>query len=574
MKENMLSTSTSNSSFLNAGNYADLDDQMTILDCETRNYHRPMSKVRKMAFIASIVSILLVLIIFLLLPCNKNCVSKHHITKFTKTINWIRNYENVEFKGKINTIRTSNVENTPLNLIFMYRSDKIFPNSDTKKSKQKSNGGIIKLNGNLGEIVWKNEMTNEPRYLDCSLIDCNKNGRKDCLIIDDYGQLACIDDTGHWIYYNSNSRNTKQERQEIYDFPLIIPDLTSDDVYEIIMGSYKNNATYLVLLSGSNGKLLAEEIQNCSYIHKLQLDTEYVIKFICVVKDNTEQQIFKNLTDFYTLMTKKPKISKIQSASSIPQHEYSDKFVSAKSQTTVTKIYDKELKIENKGQWPRESKMVLKLTSIENGVKKIHYNYSGSKIYGFIPVKFSINITSSKNHGIDNIYGFIIKFWTWNGTEISYNSEKGKMKREVNQVEKASKNMKSQRSNFTNQTYNNVYKTKLRYLKETILLIVFNSTHMKAENTSQSNIVQFCQNPIDSSETICQPDIKYQDNSLIIADIDNDGSKELVSFYSTFIDDNHEDNIINSRWKLKSFVQLFKLETELPKLYRTDYDIF
>ena len=97
---------------------------------------------------------------------------------------------------------------------------------------------------------------------------------------------------------------------------------------------------------------------------------------------------------------------------------------------------------------------------------------------------------------------------------------------------------------------------------------------MKAENTSQSNIIQFCQNPIDSSETICQPDLKYQDNSLIIADIDNDGSKELVSFYSTFVDDNQENNIINSRWKLKSFVQLFKLETELPKLYRSDYDIF
>lgn len=587
MKENiMLSTSTSNSSFLNGnidGNYTDMDDRMTILDCETReSYHKPMSRTRKMAFIASIVSIFLVTIIFLLLPCNKNCVAKHQITKFTKTINWMKNYEHMEYKGSINTIRSFS-ENTPLSLIFMYRNDKIFQNTDIKKSKQKSNGGIIKLNGNSGEVAWKNEMTIEPRSIDCSLIDCNKNGENDCLVIDDYGQLACVDDTGHWIYYNTNSKTTKlpeQSRKETFDFPLVIPDLTGDDVYEIIMGNYKENSTYLSLISGSNGKLLAEEIQNCSFIDKLQLDSDYVIKFICITKNSTEQQRFKNLTDFYSLMSKKPKTKSLPSFSSIPQHKYASKFISLNTQTLTEKVLDKDLKIVNSGSWPRDCKTSLKLTSFENGVKKTHYNYSGSKIYAFTPVKFSVNITSVKVHEAENIHGFVVKFWIWNGTEISYNLDKTKFKREVDKIDKPDKSIKAQRSNYTNQTYSNVYKTKIRFLKETILLIVFNSTHMKAENTSESNIVQFCQNVIDSKiseSTVCQPDLKLQENSLVIADIDNDGSKELVSYYSTYTsigENNKESNIMNDRWKLRSYVQLFKLETELPKLYKNDFDIF
>jgi hypothetical protein len=113
------------------------------------------------------------------------------------------------------------------------------------------------------------------------------------------------------------------------------------------------------------------------------------------------------------------------------------------------------------------------------------------------------------------------------------------------------------------------------------MLIVFNSTNMKVENASQSNIVQFCQRTTGSKEksaekksdtdSICQPDLNYQENSILITDIDGDGSKELVSYYSTFVNENNSGDITADRWKLKTFIQLFKLETELPKLYMDMY---
>lgn len=569
----MLSTSTSNSSFLNGnidGNYADTDDRLQILriDCETReDFREPLpTKMRKIAFIASIASTCIVIIVFLLLPCNGNCVAKHHPAKLTKTINWLKNYEKLELKGSINTIG-SKKDSSSLNLIFMYRNDKIFPDSNARKSKQKSNGGIIAMNGNTGEVAWQNEMTNEPRSIDCSLIDCDNNGVNDCLVLDEFGQLTCIDFNGHWIYYNSNAKATKQIRRDLLDFPLILPDLNDDNVYEIMMGSYsgKNNSTNLILLSGSNGKTLAEETLNCTYIHKLQLDSDYVIKFICMVKENIEQQVFKNLTDFYgIMMSKKPvkSIKELQPVSSIQQHKYFGRRASINAQTIITNVHDKELIIENKGLWPRESKTSIKLTSNESGVKKVYYNYTGSRLYAFTPVPFSLNATSSRGrNNNNNIHGFVIKLWIWNGTEIT---KRGKIKRDL----------KTQRSNYTNQTVASasVFKTETRFLKESILLIVFNKTHMRAENASQSNIVQICRTA--ASESLCQPDLSYQENSLIITDIDGDGSKELVSYYSTFFDENHEENSKEDRWKLKTYIQLFKLETELPKLYGSEYDIF
>jgi hypothetical protein len=574
MRENvLLSTSTSNSSFLNGnidGNYADSNDRLQILSCDTReNYREPLTKLRKIAFFASIFSIIAVVIVFLLLPCNKNCVAKNQsTTNLRKTINWIKKYDKIEMKGKINTISSAQTSSSssskgPLNLIFMYRNDKIFPG----KSKQKSSGGIISLSGNSGDVLWKTEMSYEAKNLDCSLIDCDNNGVNDCIVLDDFNQLACLDYNGHWLYYNSNPKPIKQPRQDLLDFPLILPDLNNDKVYEIVMGVFngKSNTTNLLLISGANGQKLAEIKQNCTYIHKLQLDFDYVIKYICIVKENSEQQVFKNLTEFINLMIKKPQksIKNLTPVSLIPQHKYFGRRASIDSQTIIANVNDKELVIENKGKFPREIKTSIKLTSMENGIKKVYYNFTGSKIYSFTPVPFSLNTTSSRSH-VDNVHGFILKMWNWNGTEISYNLlDKSRIKRNK-------RDLKSQRSNFTNQTYmtTSVYKTNIRFLKESILLIVFNSTHMKAENASQSNIVQFCQNTI--YDTICQPNLTHQESSIIITDIDGDGSQELVSYYSTFYDENHGEN--GDRWKLRTYVQLFKLETELPKLYA--FDIF
>lgn len=499
-----------------------------------------------------------------------------------KTRNWLKSYDRIEFKGDINTVEQSSAPH-PRNLVFLYRFDKIFPDLlSAKKGKQKfSGGGVMALSGSSGEISWSYEMPNEPRAIDCNLIDCDKSGTKDCLILDELGQLSCLDANGRSIYNVTNNKALKQTRKDLLDFPLILPDLDGDKVNELMMGSTnsKTNTSDIVIFSGANGRIMLKETQNCSYIHKLQIDTNFGVKFVCI-RAETEQENFKNLTDLYSKVSKKPlNLKKLEPVSKIIQHKFYGQRSTTAEQTTISNVQDKRLEIVNKGSWPRDSKVYINLTSQVNGVKKTHFEYSASKVYAMVPVAFSLNGSVNGRKG-DNFHGFVIKFWIWNGTEIKYNLNKNRFKRSNEK-----RDLKAQRSNYTNQTMigSSTYKTNVTFLTESIMLIVFNSTNMKVENASQSNIMQFCQKSVgpkdksdnDKSEndSVCQPDLNFQENSVLITDIDGDGSKELVSYYSTFINENQSADVVADRWKLKTFIQLFKLETELPKLY-SDVDIY
>lgn len=74
---------------------------------------------------------------------------------------------------------------------------------------------------------------------------------------------------------------------------------------------------------------------------------------------------------------------------------------------------------------------------------------------------------------------------------------------------------------------------------------------------------------------LCQPDLEYQEQSLMIADLDGDDSHELISYYSTFVapesynTKNMNLNLYKS-WKLTSVVRVIRLESELPKLFIAD----
>jgi hypothetical protein len=162
-------------------------------------------------------------------------------------------------------------------------------------------------------------------------------------------------------------------------------------------------------------------------------------------------------------------------------------------------------------------------------------------MYGMVPARISFNNAGVATQSIVN--GFVLKFWEWNQNPS-------------NETEFVVRNKRYKRSD--NDTPNQI-----RFLKETVVLIVFNSTDTKIENTSQSNVIQFCRDI--GSEQVCQPDLNYQENSLLIADLDKDGSQELVSYYSTFV--KNVDNDGKLGWKLKTFVQLLRLEAELTKLF-------
>lgn len=612
--ENMLNGGTQNSCSYNIlhenenrNNILNHDsDRIAILDGGNGNTNG-MSPIRKSCFILSIMVIVLTIILFLwVIPCNDaSCPAKKEI----KTTNWNRNFDKIELKGAINVEVSSKKHGK--NLIFMFRSDKLFPDFNVKN---KPRSGVLALKGNTGQVAWYIEMMNEPRSLDCSLIDANNDSIKDCLLLDEFGQVGCINAvSGEWIYYK-NIYDSKRlaKRNDLLDFPLILPDINGDGVNDLLLASSngEDNHNNLYVISGANGAVLHQQKKNCVYIHKLQIDPDFTVKYICMMTENSEQQILQPLSEILAMSRKDFDSRRFSSPGKIAQHKFFGQRKNVESQRTINSIRGKQLIIENKGKCPKNCTVSIQLVNETN--KKTLWEFTANQMYSMVPVVLAFNKTGSKRKSKANLHGFIVKFWHWNGTDSSYNVERNRFKRSLDGedfnvfshlmnkkkpwilpnnapfenapfnpdevVLKRRKRDAKIKSNYTNLTSvnNTLFKTKMRFLKETILLIVFNSTDMKIENTSQNSIVQFCQKTVTSrtvgikkekktEESLCQPDLNYQENSLLIADLDNDGEQELVSYFSTFVNEN--EGGAYDKWKLKTHVQLLRLESELPKLY-------
>lgn len=112
-------------------------------------------------------------------------------------------------------------------------------------------------------------------------------------------------------------------------------------------------------------------------------------------------------------------------------------------------------------------------------------------------------------------------------------------------------------------------------ISERIVLVSFDNLQTHNVNVSQTDIVQLCvRGPLESTtpQPVCQPDLSYQEKSLMIADLDGDQSHELISYHSTFVapetytpkKDNSESY---DNWHLTSVVRVIRLESELPKLF-------
>lgn len=533
---------------------------------------RKMSVPRKCCFVASLMVCFLSLVLFLwVIPCSDvmACPAK---AERTKTQNWIRNYEKIELKGVINVVE--GVRGKSRNLIFMYRGDKLFP--EFAESNKRRNG-IISLIGSSGKVGWYDQMINEPKSIDCTLIDADLNGSPDCLVMDEYGQLECINPlSGEWIWHSPiYDRKNILKQNDMLDFPLVIPDVDGDGVKDLffITSFAENKHNKFVMISGRKGELIGDSHveKECIYVHKLMMDADFNVMFNCVLV-KSEQQRTKTLAELYKLIKHKAlDMKKIRKQAYIPQHKFFGQRKNTEKQRTITNVGGKQLVIENRGRCPGNCSTSALLADEETG--KVLWNVSGRMLYGMQPVRLTFSNFGSDNRSV--IYGFVVKFWEWSQDEPDNRSLRDKR-----ETPNLFSNLFVQKPTWTlpetdplprtrrslNQTLRpGIYQTRMRYLKETVKLIVFNSTDIKIENTSQSNVIQYCrENKEIKEDIVCQPDLNYQENSLIIADLDDDGSQELVSYYSTFVKAEGGDR---SGMKLKTFVQLLRLESELPKLF-------
>ncbi|XP_061392574.1 uncharacterized protein LOC133328042 [Musca vetustissima] len=611
--------------------------------CSKEIQLEPMSPARRCCFIASLLLCVLTVIVFVwVIPCSEDGACPAPIDR-VKTHNWLNNYTKIELKAGVNIVK--GVRSWENNLIFLYRGDAFFPEFRPDNSKR---NGIISLIGSSGAVAWYDEMEDEPLAIDCTLLDVDKNGRTDCLIIDEYGELGAINPvSGQWHW---RCKERSPHKVDALDFPIILPDLDRDGVFDILLvtsvasdrhstrkGDAGNKSelvqrNFLRILSGRSGQPIGEgfKVIECDIVRKLQLENGQTVSFNCI-HNKTEAQRSKTLAELFSLITNKSLMGhKLVPASKISQHRHYGQRKDIDSQRNIYSLNGRELIVENRGKCPEDCNVTFILSENRNGKAYTVRNFTSSGMYGMVPAQWHFKNTKP------NMSGFVMKFWKWKsessssssghtsanprGNETAQKTQTAKMKSKStksptkdntsktykqNHVQSEEDNQRhsghqrelkhdeeeydafehvihkrssfdfdviaprSKRSTSTSNATNkkssgpsllmNDYKMQL--ITESVILVLFIGTETRIENTSQSNIVQFCRN--DRKTVVCQPDLNNQENSMLIEDLDQDGSQELVSYMSTFV----QGSEASQDWRLVTYVRLLRLQSELPAFY-------
>ncbi|XP_055844193.1 uncharacterized protein LOC129910728 [Episyrphus balteatus] len=572
----------------------DADNVAILGPPETKD--EPMTTTRKCCFIGSILLCVLTVVIFLwVIPCSEEGTCPAPPDRI-KTHNWLNNYTKIELKGVINVV--DGLRNWEKNLIFLYRGDAFFPEFEPSNTKR---NGIISLIGSSGAIAWFDEMVDEPITIDCTLIDIDKNGKPDCLVIDEFGELGVINPiSGQWHW---KFRVRSLTKVDVLDFPVILPDLDGDGIYEILLattspildmkprnfitphidfhGDAPSGARNLLrIISGRIGKPIGDgyKVHECDVLRKFQLEKNHIITFNCV-RNSTEAQRSKALTELFSLVTNRSiKSEKLTPALKISQHRHYGQRKETEAQRNIYSLSGRELIVENRGKCPDDCNVSFILSEERNGRVNVVRNFTNPGMYGMVPAQWHFKNSKSK------MSGFVMKFWKWNNDSTLHSHRKKReedkdesdfptsefnifdhlvqkrhtytIPEKIARVERSTANIT--RKKTSSSLLLNSYKRQM--ITETVVLVIFIGSDTRIENTSQSDIIQFCRN--EGNEVVCQPDLNNQENSLLIADLDQDGSQELVSYYSTFKEDDQTKD-----WKLVTYVQLLRLESELPGFY-------
>nr|CAD7266228.1 unnamed protein product [Timema shepardi] len=201
--------------------------------------------------------------------------------------------------------------------------------------------------------------------------------------------------------------------------------------------------------------------------------------------------------------------------------------------------------------------LLINLTDQHTGVAR--WNYSHEQMYGMMPTMFTFKTPSG-----ESAIGLIFKLWEWvpgtSGCSLNTNfmfcNQPGQINHEglvyEDLVSSADpRNMIPGSKETLRSSHDNC--PAMNTLIEHILVLTFNSTHVVELNTSQSNVTQFCSslNTTDG-EKLCQPSIQHQQQSVLIADLDEDGSQELVCYLTTYIPR-------SQGWQLQTTVRMVPL---------------
>ncbi|XP_065338869.1 uncharacterized protein LOC135938838 isoform X2 [Cloeon dipterum] len=586
-----------------------------------------MSHARKLCFLSSIFLCVFTIVGFLwILPCDleSNCeptsreFSGDH-SQLTTPGSWESVFQGIELTGP--PIFTQN------RLIFTVRGPQpavrsltsgepkwrelgYGPYSPDKRSGGQAGGGALALLPTTGSLLWTINIPGAaPTAANCELLDVNSNRNRDCLFANADSILAAIDPkNGKYLWTldaqrdNSTIKNNSGRQlkplqptpAKIIFPPIVVQDLDDDNVSELLaLGSHNpgRSTDCFVLISGKTGTIIGQlvNVSGCTSISKLELSEEgetesilfdclYAVGGVSVRKMNVEEIYLRAINKSQQDLASAPPIQKRQQ----PYRDSLD-HSSYDGHSYLLEAEGHYLSIENSGTCPK-CKSVLTLTDDRNTTV---WGYTGKGERAMSPVSLHFSGTTTYTSGSPiHKNGFVFKLWVWppSAPKSSKSPRKPKSNEPIHKLMKRSeKSYIIDHGGAEEGSPNLNNDVEVLELKERVVLITFSSTDLHVVNASQSNIAVLCatnkQRYRSSFDKICQPELAAQQKSLLVADLDADGTQELVSFTSTYNPvaepeggiyhpNRFSTPILPSKtsWELISKIKVIHLETELSKL--------
>ncbi|CAH1101524.1 unnamed protein product [Psylliodes chrysocephalus] len=468
-----------------------------------KNLNRKLSTRRRAALVFSIFLCFLPIVVFLwILPCQDTN------TCSLKIGNWESIHENLELMGPINLVRGIFHKNWNLALIYKgsYSNPKSFKN------------GVISLLGNNGAVAWDFQQQSYPHEINCTTIDVESNGYYDCLVVDSRGLKVIETISGEALWH---AHSIEQKSIPELEMPIKIEDFDNDGTNELLAVYKKSD---LLIISGKTGQALSNiKLPSiCSSIKLLKTGNLNSIKYICSKTEGIKATYETSMSDIKSYY--------LNSGANIKLN-----VVENEDNSTFYQAGDKKLIIENLNICPICQSVVTLYSS--NNTKLHLWKFDNAVVMNPIPFTFP---SSRPLYSFETyIHGFILKMWYWQDNSLKLSPVTRIYKRNVP---------------VHNETFH------LNKVSERIILIILKENDVQIENVSLTDIYLICNGPQHNN---CQPDFNNQKDSLLIADLDFDNSLELISYSSSYkkIDINGDDT-----WHLTSKINVFRLESEFPKL--------
>lgn len=371
-----------------------------------------------------------------------------------------------------------------------------------------SEGGVVSFSDTSGEILWYKRQSQRPVEMNCDSVDLNNDGVLDCLVLDSRGVVALNAVTGETLWYLHDHKN--QEKLFNEHLPIALADFDGDSIKEL--ATAKEND--LIVVNGKSGMVIYHNvIKECFEIDlirfvptKLTYSCNGSSNYFDIAASELRKKFFNASYELFAFKTYLPPRAALN-----------------------TQIGNQSLLVSNNGSCPNCEATVILLNSVTNK-QMFSKKFGGS--FASIPKSFTFeNTTRNFNILKGHVNGFVLKLWQYPGP---HKEESFLLK--------------------LNST------VQVNYIKERTVIITFNSTNVHVINSSITDFTQLC---FDNGN--CQPSVSNQVDSLVITDLDGDGSKEFVGYSSSFYPVNSAN--VTNNWVLTSSIKVFHLENELPKLY-------